>query len=110
MLDLSVFYLAILHLTKNNCTNKRFCNIGADGYKIPHHRQYLLVLCHFKATFQMTKSVLTIILPLTIFFISCGQTTNSNVVAAIKNDTLNIPSKIKMVTDSEPGEPTLQIC
>jgi FG-GAP-like repeat len=32
------------------------------------------VICHFKATSPMTKSVFTIILPLTIFLISCGHT------------------------------------
>jgi len=77
------------------------------GYQAEHRRPYFAKpwpLAVIKATFEMRKSVLTIILPLSIFLISCGQTTNPNVVAAIKNDTLNIPSKIKMVTDSEPGE------
>lgn len=55
----------------------------------------------------MTKSLLTFILPLTTFLISCGQTYNSNVVTAISNDTLNIPSTIKMVAESEPGDPMI---
>lgn len=41
---------------------------------------------------------------LTILSSGCGQTTNSNQLATISNDTLDIPSKIKMVTDSEPGD------
>jgi VCBS repeat protein len=33
---------------------------------------------HYKPTFPMTKSILTIILPLITFFISCGQTQSTN--------------------------------
>ena len=44
---------------------------------------------------------------LIILFCSCGQTTNSNAFKATNNDTLNIPSKIKMVADSELGEPMI---
>ncbi|GEM_PF-3514701 len=36
---------------------------------------------------------------------SCGQGTNSNPLTTTDNDTLELPAKIKMVTDSEPGEP-----
>ncbi len=41
---------------------------------------------------------------LTILVYTCGQTNSSNQHATITKDTLNIPSKIKMVADSEPGE------
>lgn len=37
-------------------------------------------------------------------FYSCGQTSNSNNSFTSQKDTLDIPSKIKMVPDSEPGE------
>jgi len=50
------------------------------------------------------KTLLTIILPLTIFLARCSYTTNTNSPASVSNDTLIIPSKIKMVADSEPGE------
>ena len=41
---------------------------------------------------------------LTILFGSCGQTKNTNQLAAINKDTIDIPSKIKLVAESEPGE------
>ena len=41
---------------------------------------------------------------MTILVYACGQTNSSNQPATITKDTLNIPSKIKMVADSEPGE------
>ena len=44
---------------------------------------------------------------LTILFCGYGQTTNSNAFKTTGNDTLDIPSKIKMVTDTEPGEPMI---
>jgi protocatechuate 3,4-dioxygenase, beta subunit len=43
----------------------------------------------------------------TFLFFSCGQTGNSNNFIVSKNDTLDIPSKIKMVADSESGEPMI---
>ena len=53
------------------------------------------------------KILYLIISFLTFLFCSCGQTTSSNVVTTTGNDTLDIPTKIKMVTDSEPGEPMI---
>jgi protocatechuate 3,4-dioxygenase beta subunit len=50
------------------------------------------------------KNVYLIIAFLAILFGSCGQTTNTKQLAAINKDTLDIPSKIKLVADSEPGE------
>lgn len=44
---------------------------------------------------------------LTVLVCGCGQTTNSNAFTAKSKDTLDIPSKIKMVADSEPGEPMI---
>jgi len=41
---------------------------------------------------------------LTILFFGCGQTTNSNHLAIINKDTTDMQSKIKLVSDSEPGE------
>ena len=55
----------------------------------------------------MTKSLLIILLPLTTFSISCGQISISNGVRAIRNDTSTIPSIIKMVANSELGEPMI---
>jgi protocatechuate 3,4-dioxygenase beta subunit len=49
-------------------------------------------------------NIYLIILFLTILLNSCGQTSNSNQLATIKTDTLDLPSKIKLVADSEPGE------
>jgi protocatechuate 3,4-dioxygenase beta subunit len=48
-----------------------------------------------------------IILFLTVWFCGCGQTTNSNAFTARSKDILDISSKIKMVADSEPGEPMI---
>ena len=50
------------------------------------------------------KTIYLITFFLTILIYACGQTTNSNQQTTIAKDTLNIPSKIKMVADSEPGE------
>lgn len=52
------------------------------------------------------KSMYLIISFLAFLFCGCGQTTN-NKNFTTTNDTLNIPSKIKMVSDSEPGEPMI---
>ena len=52
----------------------------------------------------MLKTLLTMMFPLVMFLVSCGYTTNRENLAHVSNDTLNIPSKIKMVADSEPGE------
>jgi protocatechuate 3,4-dioxygenase, beta subunit len=43
-------------------------------------------------------------LPLAIFLVSYAYTTSTNNFTSASNDTLSIPSKIKMVADSEPGE------
>lgn len=40
----------------------------------------------------------------TILFVGCGQTTNSNQLVAINKDRLEGSSEIKLVTSSEPGE------
>lgn len=40
-------------------------------------------------------------------FCGCGQTRNSNTSTAVSKDTLDIPSKIEMVADTEPGEPMI---
>lgn len=53
------------------------------------------------------KPMHLIISILTILFCGCGQTSNSNSFTTTSNDTLDIPSKIKMVADSEPGEPMI---
>jgi protocatechuate 3,4-dioxygenase beta subunit len=53
---------------------------------------------------NVIKNVYLIIAILSILFGSCGQTTNTNQLAAINKDTLDIPSKVKLVADSEPGE------
>jgi protocatechuate 3,4-dioxygenase beta subunit len=50
------------------------------------------------------KNLYLIIVSITILFGGCGQARNSNQLAAINKDTLNIPSKIKLVADSEAGE------
>jgi protocatechuate 3,4-dioxygenase beta subunit len=50
------------------------------------------------------KTLYPTIFFLTILVYACGQTNSSNQPATITKDTLNIPSKIKMVADSEPGE------
>lgn len=50
------------------------------------------------------KNVYLITLLLTILFAAYGQTSNSNQLATIRTDTLDLPSKIKLVADSEPGE------
>jgi len=50
------------------------------------------------------KTLYPTIFLLTILVYACGQTNSSNQPATITKDTLNIPSKIKMVADSEPGE------
>jgi protocatechuate 3,4-dioxygenase beta subunit len=53
----------------------------------------------------MLKALSTIIFILSIFLVSCSQTTNKNNFKALSSsDTLKILSKIKMVADSEPGE------
>jgi protocatechuate 3,4-dioxygenase beta subunit len=52
----------------------------------------------------MLKIFLTIVFPSAIFLVNCSQATNTNNFKAVSNDTLNIPSKIKMVAHSEPGE------
>ncbi len=52
------------------------------------------------------KSMYLIISFLTFLFCGCGQTTNKKNFTTT-NDTLNIPSKIIMVSDSEPGEPMI---
>ncbi len=50
------------------------------------------------------KSVLLILAILPITIGACGQTGNSNDIAAKAKDTNNIPSKIRLVADSEPGK------
>lgn len=50
------------------------------------------------------KIIYPIIFLLAILGYACGQTTSSNQPATIAKDTPNIPSKIKMIADSEPGE------
>jgi protocatechuate 3,4-dioxygenase, beta subunit len=50
------------------------------------------------------KIIYLIILCLPTSFSSCGQTSNSSQLATINTDTLDLPSKIKLVVDSEPGE------
>ena len=52
------------------------------------------------------KNMYLIITFITLLFCGCGQTSNSNNFATT-NDTLDNISKIKMVTDSEPGEPMI---
>ena len=51
------------------------------------------------------KNIYLLILSLAVLFSGFGQTTNSNQLTTTSNDTLQIPSKIQMVADSEPGEP-----
>jgi protocatechuate 3,4-dioxygenase, beta subunit len=53
------------------------------------------------------KSVYLIVSFLIILFCGCGQASNPNIISAKSNDTIQIPSKIKMVSDSEPGEPVI---
>jgi protocatechuate 3,4-dioxygenase, beta subunit len=50
------------------------------------------------------KNMYLIISFLIFLFCSCGQITNSNALMTTGDDTLDIPAKIKMVADSEPGE------
>jgi protocatechuate 3,4-dioxygenase beta subunit len=50
------------------------------------------------------KNVHQIIAALAILIASCGKTTNSNQLTAIHKDTLDLPSKINLVADDEPGE------
>src|SRR5688572_15662869 len=49
------------------------------------------------------KSIYTLIF-LSILFYACGQTNSSDQPATIHKDSLDIPSKIKMVSESEEGE------
>jgi len=53
------------------------------------------------------KRIYLIISFLTFLFCNCGQTISSNAIATNNNDTVGIPAKINMVTDSEPGEPMI---
>src|ERR1700733_5643598 len=55
----------------------------------------------------MTKAVFTDILLSATFFISCRHANTSNHLTSSATDTLGIPAKIKMVADSEPGEPMI---
>lgn len=57
-----------------------------------------------KAGKQMKNSYLIPLL-LASLFVGCGQTGNSKKSAIIHTDTLHLPSKIKLVADSEAGEP-----
>jgi protocatechuate 3,4-dioxygenase beta subunit len=50
------------------------------------------------------KIIYLIILFLSILFSGCGQTRTPIQLATINTDTLDLPSKIKLVADSEPGE------
>jgi len=50
------------------------------------------------------KNIYLPILFVAVLFSAFGQTTDSNQFTTTSNDTLQIPSKIKMVTDNEPGE------
>lgn len=52
------------------------------------------------------KRIYLIISFLNFLFCGCGQTTNKKNFTTT-NDTLGIPSRIKMVIDSEPGEPMI---
>jgi len=52
----------------------------------------------------MLKTLLITIFPFAILLVSCSYTSNTKNLAGVSNDTLDIPSKIKMVVDSEPGE------
>ena len=53
------------------------------------------------------KNMYLIVSFLAFLFCGCGQTGNSNNFATINKDTLDIPSKIKMVTGRGPGEPMI---
>src|SRR6476620_11620101 len=53
------------------------------------------------------KNMNLIISFLSFLFFNCQQATPSKNILTTNNDTLNIPPKIKMVTDSEPGEPMI---
>lgn len=50
------------------------------------------------------KTIYPVIFFLTILVSACEQTKSANQPVAKNKDTLNIPSKIKMVADNEPGE------
>jgi protocatechuate 3,4-dioxygenase beta subunit len=50
------------------------------------------------------KMIYPIFFLLTVLFCGCGQATNSNQLTATNPDTIEIPSKIKLVADNEPGE------
>ena len=52
----------------------------------------------------MLKIFPVIIFSLAIYLMSCGEATKTNSFTTINTDTLKIPAKIRMVTDSEPGE------
>src|SRR5215831_19241311 len=53
------------------------------------------------------KKKYPVILFLAIFFHACGQTGSPNQATTLSKDTIEIPSKIKLVADSEPGEPMI---
>jgi protocatechuate 3,4-dioxygenase beta subunit len=53
------------------------------------------------------KTMSLILSFLTISICSYGQTTTSNSLTTPGKDTLDIPSRIKMVVDTEPGEPMI---
>jgi protocatechuate 3,4-dioxygenase beta subunit len=55
----------------------------------------------------MRKSAFIIVFLLTTFFLGCGRPSNSSSVSKTDRDTLDIPPKIKMVADNEPGEPMI---
>lgn len=52
----------------------------------------------------MTKTLSTIILSFATLINSCGYSSDQHTSVTLVTDTANIPPKIKLVTDSEPGE------
>jgi protocatechuate 3,4-dioxygenase beta subunit len=53
------------------------------------------------------KNMYLIISFLSFLFCNCQQATPSKTILTTNNDTFNIPPKIKMITEGEPGEPII---
>ena len=62
---------------------------------------------HFINDQHKMKNIYLLISSLAVLSSGFGQTTNSNQFTTTNSDSLDIPSKIKMVTDDEPGEPMI---